>query len=149
MTSRRSDFLRPENSESLLGYIRRLGRAKAHYFTSDFFVELCNKYGRRLVDDIVAIEQELGVPPGTLERLAPSSPPKDPSRDWQYERLHSDPVCPQCLAEKKPYQALWRHSLVTACHKHRLRLVDVCPNCSERLTPQVARKLKVRRREGT
>ncbi len=137
MTSKRSDFLRPENSESLLGYFRRLGRAKAHYFTSDFLTELGNRYGRRLVDDIAAIEEELGVPPGTLERLAPSSPPKDSSRDWQYERLHSDPVCPQCLAEKKPYQAHWRHSLVTACHEHRLRLVDVCPNCTERLTPKV------------
>lgn len=53
-----------------------------------------------------------------------------------YHRLHRLPglqFCPLCLAEdEKPYfRRLWRMGFAVVCTKHRIRLLECCPNCGE------------------
>jgi hypothetical protein len=49
-----------------------------------------------------------------------------PVRFWntRYSRF-----CPICLAESNAWQVHWELTLVVACRRHGLRLVDCCPNC--------------------
>jgi len=42
-------------------------------------------------------------------------------------------VCPGCLAESTACEAFWDLTLVTACPRHRIRLLDTCESCSEPL----------------
>lgn len=39
-------------------------------------------------------------------------------------------VCPTCLAEAAILRYEWELSLVSACHRHGVELIDTCPNCS-------------------
>ncbi|RZT91733.1 TniQ protein [Advenella incenata] len=43
-------------------------------------------------------------------------------------------VCPLCLLEAGFAQAVWELSLVTACPRHCIRLLDHCPKCFRKLT---------------
>jgi len=38
-------------------------------------------------------------------------------------------VCPQCLLQNNLCRFSWEFSLVTACHQHRLSLIDRCDSC--------------------
>lgn len=43
-------------------------------------------------------------------------------------------ICPLCIVEEGYAQAAWEISLVSACPKHQILLVDRCPNCFGKLT---------------
>lgn len=126
---------KPEPQESLLGYFRRLGDLNAFIETADFFSELSCRYSRPMIEQIECLEAACGLAPGALEAISPKAASESTGRDWQYDRRWSDPVCPECLAEGQVYHQSWRHALVTACHKHEIRLQDTCTRCSEPLTP--------------
>lgn len=42
-------------------------------------------------------------------------------------------ICPECLRESTHCRRVWELSLVTACPKHLLRLIEECPRCGKRL----------------
>lgn len=57
-------------------------------------------------------------------------------RSWgRLHRAQADAVCPACLSEDRYLRHYWEHTYVTACPKHRIRLVDQCHECGEYLSP--------------
>ncbi|MGH8810567.1 MAG: TniQ family protein, partial [Advenella sp.] len=48
-------------------------------------------------------------------------------------RLARPQICIQCLKKMQRTLVLWDLSLVTACPLHRIKLTDICPNCSKYL----------------
>ncbi|NOC85380.1 TniQ family protein [Ruegeria sp. HKCCD6428] len=125
----------PLKGESLIGYLRRLAHVNGYRDVSEFLTRFRRKYGRILVENIEHFEQEMGLEKGLLVAISPSAKPESPSLSWRFERHHSDPICPSCLADGLPFQQTWRHYLVTACHHHKTRLQDVCPVCKTTLRP--------------
>ncbi|MBM6617293.1 TniQ family protein [Bacillus suaedaesalsae] len=41
--------------------------------------------------------------------------------------------CPQCLMEDYFYRIFWDVSFLTTCNKHKVFLIEKCPNCRERI----------------
>ncbi|MGT2506883.1 TniQ family protein [Cupriavidus basilensis] len=57
-------------------------------------------------------------------------------RSWgRLHRAQTDAVCPACLAELGYLRHYWEHTYVTACPRHRIKLVDRCNDCGELLSP--------------
>jgi len=52
-------------------------------------------------------------------------------QDLELERLRH---CPVCLDETRTMRAIWAVRLVTACARHRLRLLDECSGCGRPVT---------------
>lgn len=50
------------------------------------------------------------------------------SRMWN---AHSARFCPICLEESGAWKKEWELYFVTACSKHKIRLIDHCSNCGE------------------
>jgi hypothetical protein len=88
-----------------------------------------------MIEDAEKAEEVLELEPGTLAPISPAAASSDPSRNWRFERHHSAPVCPDCLAGGKPHHQSWRHVFVTCCVDHGIRLVDQCPMCQETFRP--------------
>ena len=126
----------PQENESLLGFLRRLATLNAYPETSSFLARLNVRYGRPLIEELQSVSDQLGIPEKELSRLAPSAQPATPPLDWQFERGHSDPICPICCEEGRPHHVSWRHALVSACHVHGIRLQDSCPVCFEHRSPR-------------
>ncbi|SCK11645.1 TniQ family protein [Vogesella sp. LIG4] len=64
-----------------------------------------------------------------------ASQKEEESRSWgRLYRVHTDAVCPVCLEEDGYLRQSWEHAYVTACPKHRIKLVDCCNDCGESLT---------------
>ena len=125
----------PHRDESLLGYLRRIGAAQAYRETSDFLTSLGFRYGRPLVESLPEIASFLNISVEQLNSVAPAANANRPALDWNFERHHRDPICPECLAQGSFFHQGWRHALVSACHAHHLRLQDSCPACQEALLP--------------
>jgi len=51
--------------------------------------------------------------------------------------------CPYCLRESEHFRKKWRLTFSTACVKHRVFLIDRCPECGEPLTIQKWRNDKL------
>ncbi|WP_281992814.1 TniQ family protein [Sulfitobacter geojensis] len=130
-----SILVQPDRSESLEGYLRRFAEAEMWPDVSDFLGAFGLRYGRPLIEEAEEAERILELPKGTLKDILPSAAPTVPTRNWRFERHHSAPVCPDCISEGKPHHHSWRHSFVTACSDHGLRLVDECPMCGENFMP--------------
>lgn len=126
----------PQENESLLGFLRRLASLNAYPETSSFLARLNVRYGRPLIEELQSVSDQLGIPEKALSQLAPSARPETPPLDWQFERGHSDPICPICCEEGRAYHVSWRHALVSACHVHGVRLQESCPVCFEHRTPR-------------
>lgn len=63
-----------------------------------------------------------------------ASKKEEESRTWgRLYRAQTDAVCPACLEEKSYLRQSWEHGYVTACPKHRIKLVDCCNDCGEPL----------------
>lgn len=130
-----SAVVHPDPSESLEGYLRRIAEAEMWPDLADFLASFGLRYGRPLIEQARDVEERLGLPEGTLRDILPSATPKVPSRNWRFERHHCAPVCPGCISEGKPHHHSWRHTFVTACAEHGLKLVDECPMCRENFLP--------------
>ena len=125
----------PEAQESLDGFLRRLAEMEFWPDVSSFLAGFGLRYGRRMIEEASQAEELLDLEPGTLAPVSPTVAPSEPSRSWRFERHHSAPVCPDCLAAGKPHHQSWRHAFVTCCVEHGLRLVDQCPMCQEIFLP--------------
>lgn len=125
----------PMGQESLDGYLRRLAESEFWADVSDFLRSHDLQYGRQLVENSDTVEQLLGLQTGTLSSIAPSLAPDSPRLKWRFDRNHSAPVCPTCVLEGRPHHQSWRHSFVTCCVEHEIRLVDTCPMCLEVFRP--------------
>ena len=125
----------PAPEESLDGFLRRLAEQEFWPDVYDFLAGLGLRYGRRMLEDAAKAEELLELEPGTLAPISPSASPSNPSRSWRFERHHSAPVCPDCLAGGAPHHQSWRHAFVTCCVDHGIRLVDQCPMCQESYRP--------------
>ena len=125
----------PAPEESLDGFLRRLAEQEFWPDVYDFLAGLGLRYGRRMLEDAAKAEELLELEPGTLASISPSASPSNPSRSWRFERHHSAPVCPDCLAGGAPHHQSWRHAFVTCCVDHGIRLVDKCPMCQESYRP--------------
>jgi len=130
-----SILVQPDQSESLEGYLRRFAEAEMWPDVSDFLGSFGLRYGRPLIEDALEVEGLLELPKGTLGDILPSATPSIPTRNWRFERHHSVPICPDCISEGRPHHHSWRHSFVTACSEHSLRLADECPMCGENFMP--------------
>lgn len=128
----------PHTNESLLGFLCRIADMNAYLSVASFLAGSGFRYGRRLIERIDELERLLDLPKGVLAAISPAVAPPVPALEWRFERLRRAPVCPQCIAEGKPNQQLWRHALATACPDHGLRLVDQCCRCRAHLTPSDA-----------
>lgn len=126
----------PEAEESLSGYMRRLSGLNAYSSVGEFYGRLGYQYGRPFVEDISNVAAALEIEAAKLEAIAPSHKPNESCKEWRFERGHSDPFCPECLSDGKPWQASWRHCYVTACASHGVRLIDKCPRCKTTIGPQ-------------
>jgi len=52
---------------------------------------------------------------------------------WNKLRLHVPAICPQCIAQNQYHKKIWDFKLITACSIHKVRLVDSCPKCKEKI----------------
>lgn len=125
----------PHPDESLLGFLCRMADLNAYPSAASFLAGSGLRYGRRLIERIDEFEGLLALPRGALAAISPAVAPSVPALEWRFERFLRAPVCPQCIAEGKPHQQLWRHALATACPDHGVRLVDQCCRCPAPLTP--------------
>lgn len=136
--TRRAPFrsLDPEVGESLLGFFHRLADVNGYADGASLLALVGRRYGRALVEDLPAVERSLGLEQDALAPLVPSARPARPVLEWRFERFRSYPICPACVAERRPHAESWRHCFVTACTVHDLLLRDVCPRCRSLLTPR-------------
>lgn len=52
------------------------------------------------------------------------------ARGWPPE--HGSALCPGCMAEDGVWRLGWRHPWFTACSRHEVWLLSVCPSCGRR-----------------
>lgn len=136
--TRRAPFraVEPEPGESLLGFFHRLADVNGYADGASLLALVGRRYGRALIEELPAVARSLGLQQGVLASRAPSAQPVRPVLEWRFERFRSNPICPACVAERRPHAEAWRHCFVTACTVHDLLLQDVCPRCRSRLTPR-------------
>jgi len=119
--------VRPRTDESLLGYLHRLADAnglEGRVLQKEAKSATCAQY--------LAMVHGNGAHPSWLpvhKELA--GRPLQTTRLWN---LRLPRYCPACLAESLHWRARWDISLMTACGRHKLRLLDCCQNCGKHLS---------------
>ncbi|MFZ4287713.1 TniQ family protein [Variovorax sp. HJSM1_2] len=124
----------PHPEESGLGYYRRLAADNALFGWRNLAATAGVEPSRRALltrtDDVA---RNLGLNSGWTESACKQD---ELCRSWgRLHRAQSDAVCPACLAESPYLRHHWEHAYVTACPTHRIRLVDRCNACEQKLTP--------------
>lgn len=122
----------PKADESPLGYYRRLSATNALTSWKELAVmaEVSpSRTGLLGVPDHIATM--LNMPREWTDRLAQLEQELRALRSLH--RSGRDAVCPQCLAEHMYLRVGWEHAYVTACTRHRVRLVDRCSGCGSPL----------------
>lgn len=128
-------LLEPKHDESPLGYYRRLSAANALAGWKELALMAevsATRTGLLGAPDHMAAM--LGMPRQWTDRLAQREQALRALRSLH--RSSRDAVCPHCLAEDMYLRSSWEHAYVTACAKHRVRLVDRCSACDLPLAPQ-------------
>lgn len=124
----------PLEDESLLGFIKRRSDAEGFPDAGGYLTMLGQAYGRAAFEKADDLATALDLELSMLEPLLPANEAGDPALSWPFHRMHRDPVCPTCLADRRPRRKEWRHQLVSACAEHGCRLIDRCPACLAPLT---------------
>jgi hypothetical protein len=125
----------PQPHESLPGFLRRLASAQSYSDVSEFLSGFGLTYGRPMIESLESVELSLGVPPGSVSAMSPRAGAERPVLEWRFQRNACAPVCPVCIAEKRPHHEAWGHVFVTACPLHDVALVGTCPLCHEPFQP--------------
>jgi hypothetical protein len=125
----------PQPHESLPGFLRRLASAQSYSDVSEFLSGFGLTYGRPMIESLESVELSLGVPPGSISAMSPRAGAERPVLEWRFQRNACAPVCPVCIAEKRPHHEAWGHVFVTACPLHDVALVGTCPLCHEPFQP--------------
>ena len=123
----------PQPDESGLGYYRRLAADNLLSGWPELTGSIGLQRSRHALfghPDLVA--SQLGLESSWTRR---ASLQEEASRGWRrLYRAHADAVCPVCLEEQNYLRQSWEHGYVTACPKHRIKLVDFCNDCGESLS---------------
>ncbi|WP_250519863.1 TniQ family protein [Caballeronia sp. NCTM1] len=124
----------PKADESGMGYYRRLAADNALFGWRNLAAAAGVEHSRRaLLTRTDTVAENLG-----LEHAWAAFTQKQETqcRNWgRLHRVHSDAVCPACLAESPHLRHHWEHTYATACPTHRTLLVDRCNSCGEHLSP--------------
>jgi hypothetical protein len=127
--------LEPKTDESPLGYYRRLSSVN----------------GLRNWKELASLAQTSPSRTGLLGRPEHIAAMYNLPAEWtaavaqteeglrairSLHRSHHDAVCPKCLSEDMYLRASWEHAYVTACPRHKVRLVERCPACDVFLSTQ-------------
>lgn len=119
--------VRPRADESLLGYLHRLADAnglEGRVLQKEAKSAKCMQY--------LAMVHGNGAHPSWLPvHTGLAGRPLQTTRLWN---LRLPRYCPACLAESLHWRARWDISLMTACGRHRLPLLDCCQNCGKQLS---------------
>ncbi|AND41443.1 TniQ family protein [Cytobacillus oceanisediminis] len=49
-----------------------------------------------------------------------------------YQKYHTK-YCPECIKNDYYHRLDWDLSLITLCNEHKIKLIDVCPNCKRKI----------------
>jgi len=125
-------LFQPRPDESPLGYYRRLAAANALWSWKDLALMVGvtpSRSGLLGTPDHVA--EALGIEASWTRQLAQQEQRLRALRSLH--RSRGDAVCTHCLVEDMYLRAHWEHAYMTACPRHRVRLVDRCSSCGEHL----------------
>lgn len=128
-------LIEPKADESPLGYYRRLSAANALTGWKELalMAEVSpSRTGLLGAPDHIA--SMLGMPRDWTDQLAHQEQELRALRSLH--RSSRDAVCPHCLERDMYLRASWEHAYVTACTRHRVRLVDRCSACDAPLDLQ-------------
>lgn len=96
---------------------------------------------RHCLDRLVEVAALLKIPFDELKRRAYWQIPGGNLRSFlghhireKYLCLSECKVCPECLREGRTHEALFDLIFITACDRHRCRLMSECPQCHRRLS---------------
>jgi hypothetical protein len=133
--------------ESLSSYFRRLEKAN-HIFEKNWYINLLNApewlrldyLTEKYYSSVTAITNitDKEISNSTVMRFLPNLYHKPTSSFEEAGRIihlcRISKICPICIGEKLVTLIPWKLNLVTTCLFHNVLLVDVCPNCSQKLT---------------
>lgn len=124
---------KPEDGESPLGYYRRLTRENRYFRWQDLAAAAgVSRTRSGIFGQPEHVARTLGLDAAWTASLQ--------ARDRQLQsfgrlrRGQFDAVCTICLGESMYIRACWEHAFVTACPKHRVRLIDRCDRCGRALS---------------
>lgn len=118
----------PKADESPLGYYRRLSSANALKGWKELALMAEVSPSRSgLLGAPEHISTMLSMPREWTDRLARHETKLRAQRSLH--RSARDAICPHCLADDMYLRMGWEHAYVTACTKHRVRLLDRCSAC--------------------
>jgi hypothetical protein len=126
---------KPDDGESPLGYYRRLTEEN-HFFR---WQDLAAAAGvSRTRSGIFGQPEHVARSLGLDSKWTLSLQQRDRLLQavGRLRRSQYEAVCTICLSESNFIRACWEHTYVTACPKHRVRLVDLCDSCGQALTPR-------------
>lgn len=134
----------PNEDESLVGYMVRLAAANGRFDPLAFSRQMGMPHSileaaATMPFDLAVLAQAIGRPEAELRAI--SYWPRNGkqltfghvSLDRRWLTLHRRRACPQCLAEDARHRAVWDLTVATVCPAHRLRLIEACPRCGEKL----------------
>jgi hypothetical protein len=140
----------PQSDESLMGYIVRLTEVNGYSTPSWIFdlaglkVDIHAGGWATLYQswpDFSCLEKLMGLEHHEFERLRFKMLDSYQSISFlglpinkEYIRNESPKVCPACLKESNHYRYIWDLIPFTACPKHSVVLIDICPSCNKRLS---------------
>ncbi|MFA6063610.1 MAG: TniQ family protein [Gallionella sp.] len=139
---------KPYSAESLLGYILRSSEENG-YESPKYVMQHLGFTSKKLVPTLLPVEKfasALGRKPEELKQLEYSTEIKTGGREFRilghslgpsikryHLRLNTPRFCPDCVKQQGFLDALWDLELVTACPKHKTRLLESCPNCGHEI----------------
>ncbi len=129
--------LEPRPDESGFGYFRRLAEANGLARWRELAGEADIVRSRNvLMDSVERVAESLGIPSHWATDV---SYQESQARGWlALRRTSADAVCPRCLNDEPYLRQHWEHAYSTCCATHRAILIDRCPACEQRLSPNRA-----------
>ena len=144
----------PQSDESFMGYITRLTELNG-YQSPNIILNLAGSNGSSYVQVhwaylsskspvLTRLSQLTGAPADEL--LALTYPAVDHQDRWKKRlvcgapipqvmiRLRYSKICLSCLRDSNHARKIWELAPFTACPIHNCLLIDVCPNCTRRIS---------------
>lgn len=128
------DLTPPFMDEAPVGYLRRLALRNGYPGWRSLVQAIgLNPSLNALWANKPALTEALGLEVEWLDNVMPMKGDRTGLCDSFFSRSRSDPFCPECLSDSIHLRRAWGHCFVTACPEHGGFLIDVCPECGERL----------------
>lgn len=133
---------RPLRDESFRGYLLRLAEANGFFLVSDLvrptlcaFPLATTHTGTRAAMALMSkLEPVLLLPKGRL--YSHFKIDRHGLRDGDIRRTHRQyaVICSECLKQESMISQVMDNAMVTVCLKHRINLLERCPNCSANIS---------------